>query len=169
MAKLLVRMKLQPKHFPYVIIALLTLVIGIFRYTLFREYPLIFHIGALFGQFLVLSLLWNLIRLVNKQLEKKFSVDNQPATQIFLQVIITCILLTPLFLASYYFGSPFLPRLLEGKAFGLLYVIFFTVILFLIFGYYSFEFYNKNKLAQEEKLKYRLEAAELAKEKSLLQ
>ena len=162
-------MKFQPKYFPYVIIALLTCVIAVFRYGLFREFPLIFHIGAFFGQFFVLSLLWNIIRLVNKQLEKKFSVDTHPATQVFLQVIITCIILTPLFFASYYFGKPLLPRLLEGKAFSLLYVIFFTVILFLIFGYYSFEFYSKNKLAQEEKLKYRLEAAELAKEKSMLQ
>jgi two-component system LytT family sensor kinase len=162
-------MKFQPKYFPYLIIAFMCVIIGLFRLNLFFEYPWYFHLGSLFGQFLVMSLLWNLIRLINKQLEKKFSVETHPATQIFLQVVITAIVLSPLFLVSYQIGKPLLPRFLEGKAFSLLYVIFFTVVLFLIFGYYSFEFYNKNKLAQEEKLKYRLAAAELEREKSVLQ
>ncbi len=162
-------MKFQPKYFPYVIIAIMCLIIGLFRLNLLFSYPWYFHIAAFFGQFIVMSLLWNLIRFINKQLEKKFSVDTHPVTQIFLQVTITVIFLSPFFIFTYNLGKPVLKDIQETKAFPFLYVIFFTVILFLIFGYYSFEFYHKNKLAQEEKLKYRLAAAELEKEKSVLQ
>lgn len=116
-----------------------------------------------------MSAIWQLIIQINKRLEKRFTIDQKPGTQIVLQALVTFALLSPVFILSYWFFQPYLPTLLTGKKLVLLVsVIFFIGVIMMTFGYYTYDLFIKYKTSSEEKARLRLEAAQLEKEKSMM-
>jgi sensor histidine kinase YesM len=157
------------KQAPYIVIAVLCLVMGIARYNIIEEWPLYFHILVFFFQFILLSGIWNLIRYINSSLKRRFNYTEKPVQTIFLQVFISLLLVSPIFIVSFYFARPYLPSYVSGQYLTLLYVLAYFVLLLLNFGFFAHRFFMDLRTSLEEKNHLKLEAEKLAKEKMMMQ
>jgi len=162
-------MNLPLKYVPLVLTGILCLIIALIRYSLLPDYPVWFHFFGFLAQYLVIYSMWQLVGVVNRKLEKRLKLEDKPGKQIFLQVAITYVLLSPVFFVSYYFGRPMVKELLQDRAFNLLYAIFFIMVLFLIFAYYTYALFTRYRISQKEKTDLLLAASRLEREKTLLQ
>ncbi len=161
-------MTIPRKYSPYIFISILCLVIGCFRAVILNMLPWYFHVLGFFGQLIVMSALWQLIIFVNKRLERRFTIEQHPGTQIMLQVLVTIVLLSPVLFVTYWLVRPHLPPVIDQRYITLLIAIFVMVIMLMTFGYYTYDLFSKNKAAAEEKARLQLEAAQLEKEKSMM-
>ena len=162
-------MKLRRKYSPYLFIALLSLLGAGASSLLVPDLPWYLYVVGGLGRFIFISAIWQLIALINKRLEKRFSISEYPTTQILLQVLVTTALVSPVFVLSYLGIRHLLPRyLVLDRIQIVLGAIFFLIILLLTFGYYSYDLFLKYQVASEEKTKLQLEAVRLEKEKSMM-
>jgi len=162
-------MKIQRKYYPYVFIFALALMGSSGVYFLLPGLPWYLYIAGFFARFLFISIIWQLISAINKRIEKRFTIEKQPGIHIALQVIITFILLSPVFLLSYFLAKPYLPIVFEAERLQILFVVISVLlIIMLTFGYYSFDLFVKYRISIEEKTRLRLEAMQLEKEKSMM-
>jgi sensor histidine kinase YesM len=157
-------MTIPRRYSPYIFIAVLSLVLGAFRAFILTMMPWYAHILGSMGQFLVMSALWQLIRFVNKRLEKRFTLEDNPGTQILLQVLVTFVLLSPVFYITYLLVHPHLPPFIDHRFITLLTAVVLAMILLLTFGYYTYELFSRNKIVSKEKARLELEAAKLERE-----
>lgn len=162
-------MTIPRKYSPYIFIAILCVVIGFFRTIVLNMLPWYFHALAFIGQFIVMSAIWQLIVSVNRRLEKRFSFEQNPGTQILLQVLVTLVLLSPVFIVTYYFVRSRLLDFVESRYMVLLIAIIWIVIMLMTFGYYTYDLFMKNKIVSDEKARLQLEAAQFEKEKMMMQ
>ncbi|MBS1565178.1 MAG: histidine kinase [Bacteroidetes bacterium] len=162
-------MTIPSKYSPYFFIALLCLVIGSFRALVLDMIPWHVHLFAGIGQFIVMCAIWQLVALINRRLEKRFTMEQRPGTQITLQMLVTIILLSPVFYFTYSFVKPHLPTFITQRFLVLLIAVFVMIVMLMIFGYYTYNLFIKNKLATEEKARLQLEAAQLEKEMTMMQ
>ena len=162
-------MTISHKYSPYVFIAILCVVVGIFRGIILIDFPWYVHIISFFGQFITMSAIWQLVGFINHQLEKKFSFEQRPATQIALQVLVTIVLLSPVFITSFLLARPYLPSFVDSRVLALFSILLIMALMVMTFGYYTYDLFIKNKNAREEKARMQLEAAQLEKEKSMMQ
>ncbi|HSC38333.1 MAG TPA: histidine kinase, partial [Chitinophagaceae bacterium] len=96
-------------------------------------------------------------------------MEQSPGTQIALQMLVTMVLLSPVFYFTYTFVKPFLPSFITSKYLVLLIAVFVMLIMLMIFGYYTYNLFIKNKAATEERGRLQLEAAQLEKQMSMMQ
>jgi two-component system, LytTR family, sensor kinase len=161
-------MNIPERYPPYIFIAVLCVVIGVFRWVLIPEFAWWVHLAGFFIQLLFMSFMWQLIKFVNAILEKRFALEKRPATQIFLQVFVTLILLSPILYLSYTFFNPYLPAFMHGRVLVLLIVVFFMVIMLMTFVYYTYTLFLKQKKSSEESARLQVMAARLEKETSMM-
>ena len=162
-------MNIPARYPPYIFIAIVCIVVGVFRMFLIPEFPWFIHIAGFFLQFAVMSGVWQLIKFINGLLERRFALEKSPATQIALQVIVTIVLLSPVLYLSYTLFSPYLPPFLHGRITILLGVTFFMLIMLMTFVYYTYTLFLKQRKSAEESTRLQVKAAQLEKEKSLMQ
>lgn len=162
-------MTIPGKYSPYIFIAILCVVIGSFRAIILDMLPWYIHVFGLFGQFIVMSAIWQLIIFINRRLEKRFTIEQNPGTQIVLQVLVTIVLLSPVFIATYFLVRPHLPAQIDSRFLSLLIAVLWMVIMLMTFGYYTYNLFIKNKAVSEEKARLLLEAAQREKEMSMMQ
>ena len=158
-------MTIPRKYSPYVFIAVLSLVGSTFAYIMVSQFPWYLHAAGFIARFTMMSAIWQLIRLVNKRLEKRFTIEERPGTQILLQVTVTLILLSPVFFSSYLISR----SLFGEKILPLIVLMYLMTILVMTFGYYTYDLFLKHKIASEAKTRLQLEAAQLEKEKTMMQ
>ena len=161
-------MIIPERYPPYIFIAILCVVIGVFRWVLIPEFPWYVHLAGFFLQLLFMSFMWQLIKFINAILEKRFTLEKRPATQISLQVFVTLLLLSPILYLSYTFFNPYLPAFMHGRVLVLLTVVFFMVIMLMTFVYYTYTLFLKQKKSSEESARLQLMAARLEKEASIM-
>jgi sensor histidine kinase YesM len=118
---------------------------------------------------MVISAIWQLIRLINRRLEKRFTIEERPGTQILVQVIVTVILLSPVFILSYLLIRPYLSGLISEKMLPIIVGIYLMLILLMIFGYYAYDLFLKYRIVSQEKTRLQLETTQLEKEKTMMQ
>jgi len=154
---------------PYFFIALFCFAIGIVRYYILEGWSLWWHIFTFFIQFLFIVGIWQLVRIINSKLELRFSFGRQAVTRILLQVFITLVLISPVFVISYLIARPYIPSDLDNKHLIMLAVIMFVTLLLMIFAFYAYDFSSKLRVSIEEKSKLEIATARLNEEKSLMQ
>src|SRR5258708_26803373 len=162
-------MTIPAKYSPYIFIVVFSVVIAIFRTMVLTDFPWYVHVLCFIGQCLVMSAIWQFISYVNKRLQKRFPFERYPGKQIMLQVLVTLVLLSPVFIISYYLVSPYLPKYMDSRFRTLLTVILLLALMLLTFGYYTYDLFLKHKKFMEEKIDLELRAARLEKDKSILQ
>jgi two-component system, LytTR family, sensor kinase len=162
-------MNIAEKYPPYIFIAILCVVTGLFRLALIPEFPWYIHLAGFFVQFVFMSGMWQLIKLINLQLEKRFALENNPAIQIGLQVAVTLLLLSPVLYISYTFFKPYLPEFIHGRVLLLVTAVFFVMIMLMTFVYYTYTLFLKQKKVSEERSRLQVMAVQLEKEKSMMQ
>jgi two-component system, LytTR family, sensor kinase len=161
-------MTIQRKYSPYVFIFILCIIIACMRALVLTGFALYIHVIAFFGQFIVMCAIWQLIGLINNKLEKRFTIEQQPGMQILLQVAVTVLLLSPVFFITYLLVKDKLPEYIDSRILTFVVVVFFLVLMLMTFGYYVYHLFVKYKTSVEEKTKLELQAAQLEKEKSMM-
>src|SRR6266700_974371 len=151
-------MTIPEKYSPYIFIAILALMMAIFRSTILTEFPWYIHVLGFVGQFIIMCAIWQLIIFINKKLQKRFPFEKYPGKQIMLQVIVTIVLLSPVVFIPYYLLSPYLPKFIDRRFTTLLTVILILALMLMIFGYYTYDLFLKHKKSTEEKVKLELAA-----------
>jgi len=165
-------MTIDRKYSPYIFIAVLSLVLICFGYFIVPDFPWYLYLLGFFWRFLFLSAVWQLIRLINKKLEKRFSFEQHPVTQILLQVTVTSFFISPVFIVSYVFIKPYLKDFF-GQFFNqhfvpIYMIVLIILIMMMIFGYYTYDLFIKHSSSLAEKARLELQAVQLEKEKSLM-
>lgn len=158
-------MTIPEKYTPYIFITFLCLVIGGFRLALIPEFPLYIHFLGFFLQLAVMSGIWQLIRFINTWLQRRFSLEKRPATQIVLQVAVTLCLLSPAVYLGYEISKSYLPAFIQGRVLLLISALFFMVILLMTFVYYTYTLLLEQRRLSEESTRLQVMAATLEKEK----
>lgn len=162
-------MTISHKYSPYIFIAIISIVGSVFHIMFFPQEPWHVYIWATVCRFAAISAVWQLIGLINRALEKKFTIEQRPVTQIVLQVMVTLVLLSPVFIFSYMvLTKPILKKISQQQVFPLMAVFFFFTIMMLTLGYYAYDLFVKYKRSSQEKSKLALETAQLEKERSLM-
>jgi sensor histidine kinase YesM len=141
---------------------------GGFGYMVAPTMPWYLHVLGLICRFVCISLIWQLIVLINRKLQKRFTLEQRPGTQIFLQVIVTLILLSPVFILSYMWSKPLLGTINTASMLAFCSIVFVITILMITFGYYTYDLFIKYKASSEEKSRLALETAQLEKERSMM-
>lgn len=158
-------MTIPEKYTPYVFISFLCLVIAGFRLVLIPEFPLYIHFIGFFLQLGAMSGIWQLIRVINNWLRRRFSLEQRPATQIVLQVAVTLSLLSPAVYLGYELSKHYLPAFVQGRILVLISALFFMVILLMTFVYYTYTLLLEQRQLSEERMQLQLTASNLEKEK----
>jgi two-component system LytT family sensor kinase len=165
-------MTINRKYTPYIFIAVLTIFGAILGYIIVSTLPWYVYLLGTFIRFGVVCAIWQLIRLVNKRLARRFTIEQRPGTQILLQVLVTMLLMSPVIILSYLSFltfKPYVPDLLQyGRMFPLIFAIYFMLLMMMTFGYYTYDLFSKHKDSLEQKSKFELAAAQLEKEKSMM-
>jgi len=162
-------MKLQNKYSPYIFIAFISIAAAIFGFMFFPKLHWYMYPLGTVCRFICMIALWQLIGLINRKLEKRFTMEQHPVTQVLLQVIVTLVVLSPVFFISYFvITKPIIKTISEQQLFALLLVMFFFVIMMMTFGYYAYNLFVKYRNLSQEKSKLALETAQLEKERSMM-
>jgi len=162
-------MMISRKYFPYLFIAVICIVAAKFSYMFYPKRVWYLYLLGTIGRFLVMCALWQLIGLINRRLEKRFTIEQRPVTQIVLQVIATLAILSPVFAISYFaITQPVLDKFNAHQVLPMMMVAFFFTILMLTFGYYAFDLFVKYRISVQEKSKLALETAQLEKERTMM-
>jgi sensor histidine kinase YesM len=154
---------------PYVVIALLCVVMGFVRYSVIPQWPWYYHLLAYSFQVLLISGVWKLSLHIYKNLQKRFDLYKTPVRAIFFQVFVSMVIVSPVFVASFYFARPYLPPYVNTQYLTLLYVLAYFVLLMINFGFFAHRFFLDLRKSLEEKAALQLEAEKLEKEKMLMQ
>jgi two-component system, LytTR family, sensor kinase len=157
------------KYSPYIFIFCICIIGSFARAIVLVGFPWYVHVLTFFGQFMTMSAIWQLVGFINRRLEKKFSFETRPGTQISLQVLITLLLLSPVYVVSYLLVKPNFPEFVDSRIIAIMSILLLMVIMVLTFGYYTFELFQKNRAASEEKGRLKLMAAKLEREKTMMQ
>ena len=161
-------MTISHKYYPYIFISIICVVAAGFGYVIIPTLPWYIHVFGTLCRFVCISAIWQLIVLVNKKLQKRFTLEHRPGTQIFLQVVVTLILLSPVFIVSYMWSKPILWAFNARNMVLFLAIVFIITILMMTFGYYTYDLFVKYKASSDEKSKLALETAQLEKERSMM-
>lgn len=162
-------MKISNKYSPYIFITFICIAAAIFGLMFFPKLHWSMYVLAAVCRFVCMIALWQLIGLINRKLEKRFTIEERPVTQVLLQVIVTLVVLSPVFFISYFvITRPIVKTISEDQLFALLLVMFFIVIMMMTFGYYAYNLFVKYRQSSQEKSKLVLEATQLEKERSMM-
>jgi sensor histidine kinase YesM len=161
-------MTIPQKYSPYIFIAVICVKTAIIGYWIYPFFDWYVYIIGMFGRFIGMSLLWQLIGFINKKLQKRFTLEQRPATQIILQVMVTLVLLSPIFIISYWLSMPLIKYIDQSRWYPLIVIMFVITIMMMTFGYYAYDLFLKYRATSEEKSKLALQTAQLEKDSSML-
>ncbi|MCD6064314.1 MAG: putative signal transduction histidine kinase [Flavipsychrobacter sp.] len=160
---------LQNRFTPYFIILLFVLGGAVFRYYLLTDWPWYFHVGAFFMQFITMSFIWHLIVWLNSKLEKGFPFEEGPLQRMFLQILFTLLILSPIVVIGLKVTRPIWPVGINDIVIGTTLILFVVVIILFNFSFYAAYFFKNWQQSVEQKAALEVQAAQLEREKFDLQ
>ena len=160
---------LQNKLTPYFIILLFSGSIALVRLYMIAEWAWYLHLGGFVVQVFVLIGVWRMIRVLNGYLDKIIPFKTGPLQRMFIQIVITLILLSPLVAASILLARPYLPSFVNSQFLAVLAVMFVLTIVLFNFSFYVSYFYQSWQRSIEEKARIEVQAADLERERFNLQ
>ena len=156
------------KLLPYVIILFFTIMISIVRYFLIPEWSLGMHLLIFCIQFVFLTGIWKLVEWLSNSLDRYIPFDRNVGKRIMLQLLLSLIIIAPVFLSIIYFAKRILPPYATPQfltLLGVIFVIFISLINFISYFKYFFLKWENSVLSNA---KLTVAAAELEKEKSMM-
>jgi two-component system, LytTR family, sensor kinase len=154
---------------PYFLILLFAAAMTILRIYIITEWKWYMHVFSFFGQTVVMIGIWNLVKWLNHKLEKRVPFEEGPIQRMFIQVMLTLLIVSPIAVTGITFARPYLPAFVNMQFLAIMIVLFVLMIFLFNFSFYAGYFFKNWQKSLEEKGKLELEAVELEKEKSKLQ
>ncbi|WP_276134979.1 sensor histidine kinase [Polluticoccus soli] len=160
---------LQYRFTPYFLILLFVLGGAVFRWYLLTEWPWYFHVMSFFGQFVMMTIIWHLIVWLNKRLETRFPFEEGPLQRMFLQILFTLLILSPIVAIGLKVTRPIWPVGVNDMVVGVTLFLFTIVIILFNFSFYAAYFFTNWQESVEERAALEIQAAQLQREKFDLQ
>ena len=158
----------QMKYTPYVLIVFFASVTAILRFYLMPQWGWM-HIPLLLYQCFIFSLFWQLIKYVNKRLNKVYPFEKGPIKRMALQNGVTLLAVIPIVLISSFINRDMIPDFVNDQFLATMMLMVFVVMLMFNFAFYSFHFFQHWQVTVDEKATLEIEAAQLEREKSEVQ
>ena len=133
--------RLRNRITPVFVIVLFSAGASVARYFLLPEFSVFIHFIFFLIQIFFLTCIWYLIGWLNKMLERPLPLDKVPIKRIFLQVMLTILIVAPLWLLLAEFSKPYLPPFVTRQFVAVIIVLFVVIIFMFNFAFFSFHFF----------------------------
>jgi two-component system LytT family sensor kinase len=158
----------QNRLTPYFLILLFSAAMTCVRVYMI-DLPWYLHFSSFLSQAIMLTGLWLLIKWLNAVLEKWIPFHKGPLQRIFIQVMLTLAIVSPLLICSLMFSRPYLPAFVNREFLIIIAVLFCVMVLLFNFSFYAAHFFNNWQHSIEEKARLEILAADLERDKFNLQ
>ena len=160
---------MKMKALPYIVIIIFTFFISVIRYFLIPEWNLYTHFLVFCGQYVFLTLTWIFIGALSKFLDKRIPFHKQVLKRIFVQTLLSLLIISPVFGALFYFNRDQLPRYASPQFIVIIFVLFAIFVVLINFIYYQRYFFSQWQQSVVQNAELQVQTARLEKEKSLMQ
>ncbi|HTH57649.1 MAG TPA: histidine kinase [Cyclobacteriaceae bacterium] len=161
---------MKNRSIPYVIIFVGSLVTAFIRFFVIEGWSLWWHILFLFIQIVGFVLIWEVIKALNHFFDKRIPFSEGSRRRLIIQQVCSVVLAFPIFVLFYQVVTVTLrPSFITPQFIAIGSVLAFIVIFLMNFVLYNEYVSEQWKQSVEDKAKLQVEAAELQKEKSLMQ
>lgn len=160
-------MNMNRKLIPYIAILIFTAVTAVVRIILIADsWTWQWHLTVFIVQFAVICGLWLFVKELSNYLDKRLPKDFSVVKKMFLQIAISLVAMTPLYLLLISNLGKIFPFFINEGFVAVISVIFFLVIVVLNVAYRAVYFFREWRKSVEEKAQLQVRAANLEKEKS---
>ncbi|HCW07020.1 MAG TPA: hypothetical protein DGG95_06610 [Cytophagales bacterium] len=161
---------MKNKHIPYLIIFAGSFATAIIRLIVIEGWSLGWHGFFLVFQIIGFTLVWELIKWLNRFFDSKIPYADGSTRRLLIQQVVSVVLACPVFVTFYFVVTATLnPTFITPQFIAIGSVLAFIVIFLMNFYFYNGYLSEQWRQSVEEKAKLQVEAAELQKEKSLMQ
>lgn len=133
------------------------------------EWPWLLHLVAYMGQLIFFVAVWHLVKFINDSLETRFPFETSVRKRVSLQLLLSILFITPIYLVMYYLARDRLPPFANEQFIAIGSMLLFVMILLLNSGFYFIHFFRRWQKSVEEKAALQIVAAELQREKARMQ
>jgi len=157
------------RYAPYIVILAFSIIITVFRFFMIPEWSVGVQILLFFLQFLFLVGIWGLINLLGKYFDTTIPFDSNPAKRIMAQIASSVAIVIPLMIGITTLVRPYLPSFVNNKFITLIIILLTVVTVLLNFILAAYYFFSQWQKSVQEKAELQVKAAEMEKERSILQ
>ncbi|MGC4022919.1 MAG: histidine kinase [Cyclobacteriaceae bacterium] len=161
---------MKNKYIPYIIIFTGSLVTALIRLVVIEGWSLGWHAFFLLLQIVGFLLVWELVKVVNKFFDSRIPYSEESTKRLLIQQFFSVVAAFPVFALFYFVVTTSLkPAFITPQFVAIGSVLAFVVIFLMNIYFYNGYLSKQWKQSVEDKAKLQVEAAELQKEKSLMQ
>lgn len=157
------------KYVPYIAILFFTIIVTLIRYYMIPEWSIEIHILLFFYQFILLCGIWLMIKALSNYFDKKIPFSQNVSRRLFIQIGASLLLFAPFFILVVVAAKPYLPDFANKQFISLASVLLIVMIILLNLGLSAYYFFRQWQQSVEEKAALQVEAAEMIKDKSIMQ
>lgn len=161
---------MKNKRIPYIVIFIGTVVTAIVRLLVIKGWPMRWHGLFFVVQVAGLTLVWHIIKFLNQFFNERLPYSSGSTKRLLIQIITSVVCISPFMLLFVLFiVTNFNPDFVTPQFIAVLSVLAFVVISLMNLFFYN-EYLSKQwKQSIENQAKWQVAAAELEKEKSMMQ
>ena len=160
---------LQKRFTPYFLITLFAGCTALLRVFLIEEWEWYQLVLSFLAQTAWLIGIWQLIKWLNGVLERNMSFGRGPIARMFIQSMLTLIILSPVVITIVIYARPYMPSYINKQFIAITSMLFVIIIFLFNFTFYAGYFYTNWQASVEEKAQLEIQAAELERETFNLQ
>jgi two-component system LytT family sensor kinase len=154
---------------PYIAILFFTIIVTLIRYYMIPEWSVEIHVMLFFCQFILLCGIWLMIKALSNYLDKKIPFSQNVSRRMFMQIGSSLLLFAPVFIFFVVVAKPYLPAFANKQFITLASVLLIVMIILLNLGLSAYYFFRQWQQSVEEKAALQVQAAEMGKDKSVMQ
>jgi len=163
------RLNMKWNYAPYIAILFFTTIVTLIRYYMIPEWSNEIQVMLFFGQFILLCAIWLMIRALSNYFDKKIPFSKNVSRRMFLQIGTSLLLFAPVFMLIGVVAKPYLPDFANKQFLSLGFVLLLVMVILLNLGLSAYYFFRQWQQSVEEKAALQVEAAEMGKEKLMMQ
>lgn len=133
------------------------------------EWSIEIHVLLFFCQFILLGGIWLMIKALSNFFDKKIPFSQNVSRRMFMQIGSSLLLFAPVFILFVVVAKPYLPDFANKQFITLASVLLMVMIILLNLGLSAYYFFRQWQQSVEEKAALLVEAAEMGKDKSMMQ
>lgn len=164
-----INLAMKGKYIPYIIIFVFCVITAATRLVLLTTWTWQAHLIAFLTQFVFISGVWFFIKLLSNYLDKRMPHEKSIAKKIILQIVISTAVVFPFYLIFLLNLEKLVPAYANRGFIFAVSLIFFIILILINIGSRSFYFFREWRKSVEEKALLQVQAANLEKEKSMMQ
>lgn len=157
------------KIIPYLLIVVFSIIVSAIRVVMIPQWGPFIQFAAFVFQVLYLSSIWIFIKTLSAYLDKRIPFEDNVVSRILIQVATALFFDLPLYVILFFDISQSGLSFLTREFLAVISLLIFVFVLFMNVGYDAFYFFRQWQGSVREKAILQIQAAELRRDKSLLQ